>query len=107
MYRNLVEAGYYLARHHKLPRPILSAVTVELIYWPGDNTVHDPDNMGLMLKGLLDGVRQAGALTDDRARFVRSTICTVIERADDPEDQRDARLVLVIQAVDPTPRFAG
>jgi hypothetical protein len=106
-YRTLVEAGYYLSRHHKLPRPILSAVTVELIYWPGNNSVHDPDNMAPTLKGLLDGVRKAGVLVDDRGRYVRSAICTVIERADDPTDSAKARMALVIQEIDQTPRLLG
>jgi len=33
--RDLIKSGFYLARHHKIP--LLSCVTVELIYWPGDN----------------------------------------------------------------------
>lgn len=106
-YRTLVEAGYYLARHYKLPRPIMFPVTVELIYWPGNNSVHDPDNMAPTLKGLLDGVRKAGVLVDDRGRYVRSAICTVIERADDPADNPMARMALVIQRIDQTPRVVG
>jgi hypothetical protein len=81
-----------------LPRPLLSAVTVELIYWPGNNTVHDSDNIAPTLKYLVDGLRKAGVFVDDRGRYIRSSICTVIERDDDPE-KRDAGMVLVIREV--------
>lgn len=119
--RTLLEAGFYLSRARQascprhefagpvdipdvlvrpgrmLPRPFLIPVTVELIYWPGNNTVHDSDNMAPTLKYLVDGLRKSGVLSDDRGKYVRSAICTVIERADDPEDRADARMVLVVR----------
>ena len=93
------DAGYYLARHYGLPRPIPFVITAELIYWAGNDARRDADNMGLMLKALLDGVRRAGALVDDRARFVRTSMCTIIERSADPAGRRDARMALVLRQV--------
>lgn len=104
-------AGYYLSRTRHpsgelsldpptlLPRPFTRPVTVELIYWPGNNTVHDPDNLMPTLKYLVDGMRKAGVFVDDRGRYVRTASCTVIERADDPEDRADARMVLRVSEV--------
>jgi hypothetical protein len=80
-----------------LPRPFQRPVTVELIYWPGNNTVHDGDNMHPTLKYLVDGLKLAGVFTDDRGRYVRTSSCTVIERDDDPHDGPDARMVLVVR----------
>jgi hypothetical protein len=106
----LVEAGFYLSRsahpsstehgrfsHEPLPRPFPSVVTIELAYWPGNNTVHDPDNMAPTLKYLIDGMRKAGVLADDRGKYVRTALCTVIELADDPEQRTDARMMLIVR----------
>jgi crossover junction endodeoxyribonuclease RusA len=95
--RDLIKAGHYLARHHKIP--MLNRITVELIFWPGNNTVHDADNIAPTLKALTDGLRRAGVIPDDRGRHVRSATCTVIELDDDPERRRDARLHLVVREV--------
>jgi hypothetical protein len=119
---HLLEAGFYLsrARHavmsahqyagavdldlspghrESLPRPFLSAVTVELIYWPGNNTVHDADNMAPTLKYIVDGLRKSGVLKDDRGRYVRSATCTVIELNADPDGRTDPRMALVVREV--------
>lgn len=82
-----------------LPRPFLSPVTVELIYWPGNNTVHDADNLAPTLKYLVDGLRKAGVFRDDRGRYIRTASCTVIERDDDPDDSPTARMMLVVRTV--------
>jgi crossover junction endodeoxyribonuclease RusA len=95
--REVQHAAWVLAKHHKLPR--LDRITVELVYWPGTNRVHDSDNMGATIKALLDGLRKAGVVPDDRGRHVRSSICTVIERDEDPEGRTDARLSLVIREI--------
>lgn len=95
--RDLIKSGFYLARHHKIP--LLSCVTVELIYWPGDNRVHDADNMCPTLKALVDGLRRGGVVPDDRGRHVRSATCTVIELDDDPTGNRAARMALVVREV--------
>ena len=95
--RGLHETAFYLSRSGRMPRPVPKPVTIELIYWPGNNTVHDSDGLFVTVKYLVDGLRRAGVLTDDRGRYVRSTICTVIERADDPEDRADARMLLVVR----------
>jgi hypothetical protein len=95
--KNLQHAGFFLAKHHDVPT--LSCLTVELIYWPGNNRVHDADNLGTMLKALMDGIKKAGVVPDDRGRHVRSAICTVLERDDDPEHRTDPRMVLVLREV--------
>jgi hypothetical protein len=96
--RNLQHTGFFLAKHHDVP--VMSCLTVELIYWPGNNQVHDADNLVVTLKALMDGIRKAGVVPDDRGRHVRSAICTVIERDDDPEDRTDSRMVLVIREIE-------
>jgi hypothetical protein len=100
---NLNESGHYLAKHYKLPRPIPFPVTVELIWWLGNNSIHDADNIVPTLKHLVDGVRMAGALTDDGPRFVRSATCTVIPLDADPGGDHFARMALVIQRCDQHP----
>lgn len=89
--------AYYLAKSHKIPPQ--SRVSVTLIFWPGNNTVHDADNMALTIKPLIDGLRKAGVVPDDRGRHVAQAAMRVIERADDPEDRSDARMALVLRAV--------
>jgi hypothetical protein len=116
----LIEAGYYLSRTRHavvlaheyagpvdldldssrrlaLPRPFARPVTIELLYLPGNNTVHDSDNMAPTLKYLVDGLRRGGALTDDRGRYARSSICTVIERDDDPRHRAGPLMALVVR----------
>lgn len=95
--RNLQHAGYYLVKHEDVPP--LSCLSVELIYWPGTNRVHDADNLVATLKALMDGIKKAGVVPDDRGRYVRSATCTVIERDDDPEHRTDARMVLVLREI--------
>jgi crossover junction endodeoxyribonuclease RusA len=95
---NLQHSGYFLAKHHGVP--LMSCMTVELIFWPGTNRVHDADNLAPMLKALMDGVKKAGVVPDDRGRHVRSATCTVIERDDDPERRTDPRMVLVIREIE-------
>lgn len=95
--KGLHETAFYLSRAEKMPRPITCRVEVELTYWPGNNTVHDADGLMPTLKYLVDGLVLAGVLVDDRGRYVRSVTCTVIERADDPEDRADARMVLAVR----------
>jgi crossover junction endodeoxyribonuclease RusA len=89
--------AYYLAKAHKVPA--LERITVTLIFWPGNNTVHDADNLAATMKPLVDGLRQAGVVADDRGRHVRQAAQRVIERADDPEDRADARMALVVRAL--------
>jgi hypothetical protein len=107
--RELLDAGFYLSRTKHLsgelsldpptllPRPFTRPVTVQLVYWPGNNTVHDPDNLAPTLKYLVDGLRKAGVLTDDRGRYVHTASCTVIERDDDPAGRTDARMLLLVR----------
>jgi Holliday junction resolvase RusA-like endonuclease len=100
----LHEAAFYLSRQHKLPRPFTVPVTIELVYWPGTNRANDADGLGPTLKYLIDGLRKAGVITDDRGRYVRSAICTVIEKDDDPEARAGSRLggrmSLILRSVD-------
>lgn len=96
---SLHEAAFYLSRAAEMPRPIAGPVTIELIYWPGNNSVHDSDNMMPTLKYLVDGLRKAGVLVDDRGRYVRSTMCTIIERDQDSAQRTDARMALVVRAL--------
>jgi hypothetical protein len=96
-YAGLVDLDLASPTRARLPRPIPGPIVVELVFWPGNNTVHDADNMAPTLKYLVDGLKLAGVLTDDRGRYVRSSICTVIERDDDPADRVDARMVLVVR----------
>jgi hypothetical protein len=89
--------AYYLAKSRKIPA--LDRISVTLVYWPGNNTVHDADNMSLTIKPLIDGLRKAGVVPDDRGRHVAQVAMRVIERADDPEDRADARMALVVRAL--------
>jgi Holliday junction resolvase RusA-like endonuclease len=57
-----------LARDAKIPRCDRIRVALEL--WPRDNRRRDPDNLLLVLKHCLDGLRDAGVVDDDTGEYV-------------------------------------
>ena len=89
--------AFFLAKAEQIPPQ--QRISVTLVYWPGSNAVHDADNMALTVKPLIDGLRQAGVVPDDRGRHVVQVALRVIERADDPERRSDSRMALVVRAV--------
>lgn len=95
--RDVQDSAGWLALQKRIPR--LARARVELIYWPGSNRVNDADGLAATLKPLLDGLRQARVIPDDRGRHVVHVGLRVVERADDPENNPRSRLWLVVHEV--------
>lgn len=94
----LITAAWAVAKQYRVPP--LDRATVELEFRPGTNRAQDADNMGLMLKHLIDGLRQAGVFPDDRGRHVLATTCRLVEAADDDRPHKTPAMFLVITRQD-------
>lgn len=73
--------------------------SVELVYYPGNNTRRDADNMAATLKPVLDGLVSAGLLDDDKANHVVRTSQRVVLRQDDPYGRKDPAVFLIVREV--------
>lgn len=62
------DAAHVLARAAKIPW--CRRIRVELHYVPGTNARRDPDNLVASLKPCIDGLVDAGVVTDDTEHFV-------------------------------------
>lgn len=87
----------WLALQARIPR--LERARVELIYWPGSNRVNDADGLAATLKPLLDGLRRARVIPDDRGKHIIHVGLRVVELADDPTHNPRSRLWLVVHEV--------
>lgn len=72
----------WLVKAAKIPR--LTAVTIELVFYPKDGRVRDADNTTATLKPCLDGLVKAGVLDDDNSRHVLSTSQRIGDRRSKP-----------------------
>jgi crossover junction endodeoxyribonuclease RusA len=100
-------ASWALAKNARIPA--LSAIMVELVWYPGRNGTFDGDNMAPTLKYLIDGLVQARVIPDDDSERVLSSRSRAIIRRNDPYDASTPRLVLAIQdasALGPMPHYA-
>lgn len=95
--QRLQRDAFFLAKAEGIPPQ--QRISVTLVYWPGTNAVHDADNMAMTIKPLIDGLRKAKVVPDDRGRHVMQAALRVIERDDDPEHRADSRMVLVVRAL--------
>lgn len=76
-------------------QPVERAV-IGLVWYPGDRTVADPDNIAPTLKAAIDGLRDAKILAGDDARRVVRTWQQVVPRDLDVFRSPVARVVLVV-----------
>lgn len=92
------DAVTYLARSElRIGLQPFERVTVELVYYPGDNRTRDPDNIAATLKPVLDGLVDAGVIPDDKARHVVRTSQRIVLREDDPHGRKTAALYLLVE----------
>lgn len=71
-------------------------ITVELVWYKGDNRVADSDNIAATLKHCIDALVHTGVLPDDSPTYVVRTSQRVIPRKLDPADRRTPALYLVV-----------
>lgn len=104
--QDIKKAAWALAKKRKIPQ--LSAIIVELVWYPGRNGTFDGDNMAPTLKYLIDGLVQAKVIPDDDSERVLSSRSRAVIRRNDPYDASTPRLILAIQdasALGPLPHY--
>jgi Holliday junction resolvase RusA-like endonuclease len=69
-------------------------VAVELVWHAKGKRRRDPDSLGAMAKGALDGLTAAGVLADDAAPHVQAVTSRVLLEADDPHIELTVREAL-------------
>lgn len=79
----------------KVPRDIYP-ITVELIWYKGDNRVADSDNIAATLKPCIDALVRMGVLPNDSPEYVVRTSQRVIPRKLDPHDRTTPAMFLVV-----------
>lgn len=84
-----------LVKMARIPRGI-DPVTVELVWYPGNNRVADSDNIALTLKYCIDALVDVGILPQDSPRYVVRTSQRVIPRDLDPADRSTPAMFLVV-----------
>lgn len=92
---NVIKSGTALVAKGKVPRDIYP-ITVELIWYKGDNRVADSDNIATTLKHCIDALVRTGVLPNDSPEYVVRTSQRVIPRKLDPHDRRMPALFLVV-----------
>jgi crossover junction endodeoxyribonuclease RusA len=92
---NAIKDGTAYVLKGKIPRDAYP-VTVELVWYPGNNKVADSDNIASTLKHCIDALVRTGVLPDDSPRYVVRTSQRVIPRDLDPHDRRIPALFLVV-----------
>ena len=71
-------------------------LTVELVWYPGNNKVADSDNIAFTLKYCVDALVSVGTMPDDRPLYVVRTSQRVIPRSLDPYDRTEPAMFLVV-----------
>jgi hypothetical protein len=99
--------GTALVAKGKVPRDI-HPITVELVWYKGDNRVADSDNIAATLKHCIDALVRTGVLPNDSPEYVVRTSQRVIPRKLDPHDRRVPAMFLVVNtcAYDDMPHYA-
>lgn len=92
---NVIRDAVMLLAKGKVPRESYP-VTVELVWYKGDNRVADSDNIATTLKYCIDALVRIGVLPDDSPRYVVRTSQRVIPRSLDPADRRLPSMYLVV-----------
>lgn len=80
--KNVRDVAWGEARRARLPRG-LGPVEIELVLHLVDSQRQDPDNLGLVLKAAIDGLRMARVLNDDGHSHVVRAGCRIVP-ADPP-----------------------
>lgn len=92
---NAIKDGVALVLKGAVPRDV-HPVTVELVWYPGNNRVADSDNIATTLKYCVDALVRMGVLPNDSPKFVVRTSQRVIPRELDPHDRNRAAMFLVV-----------
>ncbi len=93
------------ARSAHLGGRMLSGVEVGLVWYPGNRSVCDSDNLASTLKAAIDGLRDSGTLAADDGRTVLRTWQRAIPRDMDPFDTPAGRVILVIEPATLLPHY--
>jgi len=101
-------AGTAYSAKGKVPRDIYP-ITVELVWYKGDNRVADSDNIAATLKHCIDALVRTGVLPNDSPEYVVRTSQRVIPRRLDPHDRRVPAMFLVVNtcAYEEMPHYTG
>lgn len=100
-------AAWALSKQARIPR--LQAVTLELVWYPGNNRRCDGENIAPTLKALTDGLVSAKVLPDDNSERVLRSSCRAVPRRADPWDSPTPRMILIVRdasVLAPLPHYA-
>lgn len=105
--QEIKQAAWALAKQAKVPP--LTAVLLELAWYPGNNRRADGDNLAPTMKALTDGLVAAKVLPDDDGGRVLASTLRAVPRRADPWDSATPRMVLIIRdasVLAPIPHYA-